>query len=91
MALQVSMIILFAFCTTFDGTIDAAQTGSSGQLGVIYSMFQDTHVMMLLGFGFLYTLLHRYSWSGCVCFFASQGSGEVHRCLARNPVPAESP
>ena len=34
------------------------------QLNVRYAMFQDTHVMMLLGFGFLYTLLRRYAWSG---------------------------
>ena len=60
------MIILFAFCTKFDVSIDASNVGMSGQLGVVYPMFQDTHVMMLVGFGFLYTLLHRYSWSGCV-------------------------
>lgn len=37
---------------------------SEGQMDIQYSMFQDTHVMMLLGFGFLYTLMRRYAWSG---------------------------
>jgi len=27
-------------------------------------MFQDTHIMMVIGFGYLYTLLRRGSWSG---------------------------
>ena len=27
-------------------------------------MWMDTHSMVALGFGFLYTLLRRYGWSG---------------------------
>jgi len=40
-------------------------------------MFQDVHVMMAVGFGFLYTLLRRYAWSGVsinylICAFVLQ-------------------
>lgn len=62
---QVAVIILYATCTEFDHGIAAPALGTSGELsGPQYAMFQDTHIMMLIGFGFLYTLLHRYSWSG---------------------------
>lgn len=44
--------------------IPPGETGLPQQLNIRYAMFQDTHVMMLLGFGFLYTLLRRYAWSG---------------------------
>jgi hypothetical protein len=27
-------------------------------------MFSDTHTMMIIGFGFLYTLMRKYAWSG---------------------------
>lgn len=62
---QVAIIVLYATCTELDMSIAAPAQGASGELpGSEYAMFQDTHIMMLIGFGFLYTLLHRYSWSG---------------------------
>ena len=57
LAWQVSMVILFATCVT-------TALDSAGQYGVRYAMFTDVHVMMAIGFGFLYTLLRRYAWSG---------------------------
>lgn len=60
------MIILFGLCTKFGHDLEPRNPtpGGEAQLEVRYAMFQDTHVMMLLGFGFLYTLLRRYAWSG---------------------------
>ncbi len=60
LALQAALVALFATTTAFDAPHDA----DAGLLGVRYAMFQDVHVMVLIGFGLLYTLLRRYAWSG---------------------------
>jgi hypothetical protein len=75
---QVVMIILFVTCTTFaeDYMPKGGETATWATSGSHYPMFQDTHIMMAIGFGFLYTLLRRYAWSGvginyllCACTF----------------------
>ena len=59
------MIIVYGTCTDFSvGELSPQANNANGQMGVIYSMFQDTHVMMLIGFGFLYALMRKYAWSG---------------------------
>ena len=58
--LQAALIAIFATTTSFNPLVDE----DGGALGVRYAMYQDVHVMMLVGFGFLYTLLRRYAWSG---------------------------
>lgn len=32
-------------------------------MGFYYPLFQDVHIMIFIGFGFLMTFVHRYSWS----------------------------
>ena len=65
---QVAMIVLFGTCTTLAPGLDASEPPSPlsmGQMsGAGYAMWQDVHVMIFVGFGFLYTLLRRYAWSG---------------------------
>jgi hypothetical protein len=58
--LQAALIAIFATTTSFNPLVDE----DGGALGVRYAMYQDVHVMMLVGFGFLYTLLRRYAWTG---------------------------
>lgn len=64
---QVALVILFGTCTKFDaslsGQVVPSATGA-GQLNIQYAMFSDTHTMMIIGFGFLYTLMRKYAWSG---------------------------
>lgn len=52
-AFQVLLLVLYATCA------DYADEGSMGK----YSTFQDVHVMVFLGFGFLMTFLANYAWS----------------------------
>eukprot|EP00386_Alphamonas_edax_P001327 GDKI01003938.1.p1 GENE.GDKI01003938.1~~GDKI01003938.1.p1 ORF type:complete len:601 (+),score=155.00 GDKI01003938.1:126-1805(+) len=55
---QLAMIVLFGLFTSYpSGELD--RKGENN-----YPMFQDTHIMMVIGFGFLYTLLKRYAWTG---------------------------
>jgi len=62
----VAVVLLFALCTKFDDSLLPGPGGTSTTATHTsrYGMFQDTHVMMAVGFGFLYTLLRRYAWSG---------------------------
>ena len=75
---QVVMVILFITTTTFaaDYMPVAGAAATSTSTGAHYPMFQDTHIMMGIGFGFLYTLLRRYAWTGvglnfllCACTY----------------------
>lgn len=61
---QITMVILFSLTVTFAFPYAPSTADGSVQFGIRYAMFQDTHVMMALGFGFLYTLLRRFAWSG---------------------------
>jgi hypothetical protein len=63
-AFQAAMIVLFATCTNFDGSLSPQNAPSAGsQIGVQYAMWADTHVMMAIGFGALYLLLRRNMWT----------------------------
>jgi len=44
-------------------TADIQNAKSQEVVKQYYPAYQDIHVMMLVGFGFLYTYLHRFSWS----------------------------
>jgi hypothetical protein len=63
---QAVMIVIFCTCTTFAENYmpSFADTATSTTSGAHYPMFQDTHIMMAIGFGFLYTVMRRYAWSG---------------------------
>ena len=76
------MVFLFITTTTFDDAYlphaapDNGAAATSTTSGAHYPMFQDTHIMMGIGFGFLYTLLRRYAWTGvglnfllCACTY----------------------
>ncbi|NXP12403.1 RHAG protein, partial [Thinocorus orbignyianus] len=52
--LEVIIIVLFGIFVEFDNA-DASET--------LYPMFQDVHVMIFIGFGFLMTFLKRYGFS----------------------------
>jgi ammonium transporter Rh len=67
---QVCLIILFAFLATYDPTqipADSRFTDESPER--YYPMFQDIHVMMFVGFGFLLVFPYLYSWSAVVFTF----------------------
>jgi ammonium transporter Rh len=78
------MVVLFSITTQFAEEYMPSNVPSpaknehetSTTKGSQYPMFQDTHVMMAIGFGFLYTGMRRYAWSGvginyllCACTF----------------------
>lgn len=62
---QLLMVVLFTLATRFDDDyMPSNVVETSASKGSHYPMFQDSHVMMGVGFGFLYTLMRRYAWSG---------------------------
>ncbi|XP_065563752.1 ammonium transporter Rh type A-like isoform X2 [Artemia franciscana] len=63
------MIILFAIFVDYkdeasaEHSFNKTDTWESNSLKNTYPMFQDVHVMMFIGFGFLMTFLKRYGYS----------------------------
>lgn len=72
---QAIFLVLFALLTTYDTEANAAYPGNSrdpdkngtdpekNSVAKYYPMFQDVHVMIFIGFGFLMTFLKRYGFS----------------------------
>ena len=99
---QAALVLLFSFCVSWEAAIaPSASHGGTGQLAVRYAMFQDVHVMMAIGFGFLYTLLRRYAWTGVgynflICAgvlqwaFLTQGFWENVRKRFNGSLPADA-
>lgn len=59
--LQIIMIILYASATEYSA--DAQGANADGGMQFYYPLFQDVHVMILVGFGFLMTFLSKYGFS----------------------------
>jgi len=64
---QAALIILYARCVQYDTTVDARVSDPNQPIQSIYPLYQDVHVMIFVGFGFLMTFLHKYSY-GAVGF-----------------------
>lgn len=58
---QLGLIVSYIFCTQYKDTIQANR--SAGGMDSYYPMFQDVHVMIFIGFGFLMTFMHNGSFS----------------------------
>jgi ammonium transporter Rh len=73
LAVQAGMIILFAAVTRYDDTT-AGSILSASPNAATYPLFQDVHVMIFIGFGYLMTFLRKYG-------FSSVGLNFVVACL----------
>jgi ammonium transporter Rh len=63
--LELFMIIIYGTCVAYGkGAAVSTVASTQHEMNIAYAMFQDVHVMIFIGFGFLYTLLRKYAWSG---------------------------
>lgn len=60
--LQVIFIVLFFTCTDYGDEAEGTAEGANGIKG-LYPWFQDIHVMIFIGFGFLMTFLRKNAFS----------------------------
>ena len=58
---QVALVISYIFCTRYKDSVQA--TPDAGGMDFYYPMFQDVHVMIFIGFGFLMTFLRNNSFN----------------------------
>lgn len=61
--MQVCNILCYAFFTTYDSESNASSNETTNTIGHYYPFYQDVHVMILIGFGFLMTFMHKYFFS----------------------------
>jgi len=62
--LQVLILVFFALTVEFKAANDSDYSSTDWDLvDWYYPMYQDVHVMIFIGFGFLMTFLAKYSWS----------------------------
>nr|XP_033795406.1 ammonium transporter Rh type A isoform X2 [Geotrypetes seraphini] len=65
-SLQIILIILFGIFVRYDTNHEHGhenRTAEEDQFITLYPLFQDVHVMIFVGFGFLMTFLKRYGFS----------------------------
>lgn len=65
--LEIIMIILYALFTTYGEETNPKNQNTDShtqeKTNKLYPFYQDVHVMIFIGFGFLMTFLKKYSWS----------------------------
>ena len=61
--MQVANIVCYAFFTTYDAETNASSSETTNTINHYYPFYQDVHVMILIGFGFLMTFMHKYFFS----------------------------
>ncbi|XP_057607197.1 ammonium transporter Rh type A [Chionomys nivalis] len=64
--LEVIIIVLFELFVEYETTqrVNATRSTKTDQFLQLYPLFQDVHVMIFVGFGFLMTFLKKYGFSG---------------------------
>jgi len=62
-ALEVVLYFLYGFFTDYDQEALPQGATTNENVRQFYGTFQDVHVMIFIGFAFLMTFLHSYSWS----------------------------
>lgn len=60
---EIAFIVLFGIFVRYGTDEGEGFDGQDHELSRLYPWFQDTHVMIVVGFGFLMTFLKRYGWS----------------------------
>jgi len=62
--IQVIFLILFGLVVDFPNAGSPSMSAATwDKIDLYYPMYQDVHVMVFVGFGFLMTFLAKYSWS----------------------------
>ncbi|VDI41058.1 ammonium transporter Rh [Mytilus galloprovincialis] len=62
-ACQVIFVIIFGLLAEYEEPAQAKSRSGKTPVTAMYPMFQDVHVMIFIGFGFLMTFLKRYGYS----------------------------
>lgn len=61
--LEIMFILIYAFCIEYESALSHGGIGADGGMDSYYPLYQDVHVMIFIGFGFLMTFVSRYAWS----------------------------
>jgi len=63
-SVEVIIIILYAFTTEYSSKLSiSTDAGSKAETLSYYPFFQDIHIMIFIGFGFLMVFLKSHSWT----------------------------
>ncbi|VDH94392.1 ammonium transporter Rh [Mytilus galloprovincialis] len=62
-ACQIIFVIIFGLLAEYEEPAQAKSRSGKTPVTAMYPMFQDVHVMIFIGFGFLMTFLKRYGYS----------------------------